>query len=322
MNCIKNNSIINKVMFAPRISSYDEDLGVCWIDNICCLFLAYANGKANVLVHDSVLETRPVIIICHGNACDIGNITNFGKKICVECRSHVLLYEYPGYGLSIGTPTENSCVEGIIKVINHLNEKMNIPIQNMIFFGQSIGSGIATAAYKYCKTQFNHSPAALILISPYLSIKALAKDILSSTFVPVMERFDSKENIKCCDTGLLIIHGEHDQIIPVSHGIALNEISTCRIKILDIVLDATHNNIPEIRILSKCNELFKNILNLIDFNVLYHNNNFSFLLQQEKETNLNSHSNCISTVIASSVEATTACSINTSNSLIDNCILF
>ena len=323
MDCIKDNSVVNKLMFAPRASSYDADLGVCWIKNICCQFLMYEHyDNMKILEPTSVIETHPVIILCHGNACDIGNMSDFGKRLCKECHCHVLLYEYPGYGLSTGVPTENSCTEGLTNIINHLKEKMNIPIQNMIFYGQSIGSGVVAAGYKYCKTQFNQSPIGLILITPYLSIKALASDISPSCCsVPILERFDTKENIRYCDTGLLIIHGDRDEVIPVSHGKTLNEIANCPVKILDIVPNATHNNIPDFRIVHGCNNLLLNLRVRVNVNVNvdveYHNN----IIWTIPNPLYNSEPGIFSMLFSSSLEASTASTINTSKSLFDSCVL-
>ena len=325
INCIKDNSVVNKLMFAPRVSSYDADLGVCWVGTICCQFLTYEyHDNRKVLEPTTILETHPVIIFCHGNACDIGDVSEFAKHLSKECQCHVLLYEYPGYGLSTGIPTENSCTEGLTNIINHLKDKMNIPVQNMIFYGQSIGSGIATAGYKYCKSKFNQSPAGLILISPYLSIKTLGSDIFPScSTVPILERFDTKENIKCCDTGLLIIHGYRDEVIPVAHGKKLNEIASCPTKILDIVLGATHNSIPYDRIIDRCNNLLMNIRKLVDYDVKYQNNIF-WTRQNDLFTNpfYDVKPGILSMLFSSSLEASTATSIDTSKSTSESCNIF
>lgn len=308
MSCIKNNSIVNDIMFAPPYPSYTKKLGVCWIKEICCLFLEYKKDFGPIILTSySNLETHPVIILCHGNACDIGQMLDFCKELSSACKTHIVLYEYPGYGLSYGVPSEASCTQGIMEIIDHLNTKMKIPIQNMIFYGQSIGSGIATNGYKYCKTTLKCSPAGLILISPYLSITSLKNDMLSS-YVPILERFDTKENIKCCDTSLLIIHGEKDALISVNHGIKLNKIAQCPINILDVVTDSTHNDIPYIRIVNNCKDLLDRISNCFVYKVKYINN---MCWDSDNDINFNPQFKPMCTkIMATSLEATSATSVN------------
>ena len=142
-----------------------------------CSFAYSSPCRTSILKPDTILETHPVIILCHGNACDVGRMLTFAKALSLNCASHVCLMEYPGYGLARGKPTEESCMMACVKLIDHLHDTMKIPFQNMIFYGQSIGSGLAAATFAHCVTKKATSPAALILISPYLSIKALAGEI-------------------------------------------------------------------------------------------------------------------------------------------------
>src|SRR5438445_4349663 len=195
MSCIKDHSIVNHLMFAPPSPSYDKALGVFWIKDICCLMIHYHDKEASILSQNDEIITRPVMILCHGNACDMGHMTHFATILSKQCQCHVLLYEYPGYGLSPGKACENSCCTGISNVIDFLHLKMLIPIHNMLFYGQSIGSGIAAFGYVYCQMTYHCSPAALILISPYKSIQALAKNISPFGGSMILNRLDTFHNI-------------------------------------------------------------------------------------------------------------------------------
>ena len=91
MSCIKNNSIVNNIMFAPPYPSYSTNLGVCWIKEVCCLFVQYHTVAGPlILTSDDYLEPHPVIIVCHGNACDIGQMVDFSMELCASCKSHVI----------------------------------------------------------------------------------------------------------------------------------------------------------------------------------------------------------------------------------------
>lgn len=316
MSFIKDSSVVNNIMFAPPNPSYTQDLGVGWVSNVCCLFLQYnKKGRVTTLAENSILETHPVIIVCHGNACDIGEMKNFCVDLSSRCKSHVILYEYPGYGLSNGTPSENSCTQGIYDIIDHLNNNMRVPVSNMIFYGQSIGSGIATIGYKYCKTTYGLSPAGLILISPYLSINSLKNDIVSP-MVPILERFDTKENIKHCDTALLIIHGAKDTLISANHGIKLHEIATCPINIIDVVKGASHNTIPGGQILNNCELFLENIFPNVYYKIKYINR-MGWIMPEI--TNNKPH--LVTKIVSTSLETTAATSSNVCGSS-SSCVLF
>ena len=172
----------------------------------------------------------------------------------------------------------------------------------MIFYGQSIGSGIAAVGYKYCKTTFGQSPAGLVLISPYLSIKTLGQDIVS-TCVPILDRLETRENIKYCETGLLIMHGDKDNVIPVNHGKELDDIAKCHVKMLDIMIGIGHNDIPYDRIINN----FRVMLGHISSDMLYENMTYRNNICWDDRSNYEQvELNSISTTMATCVEATSA----------------
>ena len=79
--------------------------------------------------------------------------------------------------------------------------------------GRSLGSGPATfLASKY-------KPAALVLISPFTSIKNAASDLFGffGGFF-IKERFDNREKIKDVSSPTLLIHGKKDTTVPWTHS--------------------------------------------------------------------------------------------------------
>jgi hypothetical protein len=81
---------------------------------------------------------------------------------------------------------------------------MKIPESSIILFGRSIGSGPATLLASKRK------PCALLLMSPFTSIKDVAKNILGyMAFLSgvVYERFKNLENIKNVRCPVFFLHG-------------------------------------------------------------------------------------------------------------------
>jgi len=85
--------------------------------------------------------------------------------------------------------------------------------------GRSMGSGPSTALASQ-----NPSTAALVLLSPYTSLKNAVKSILGS--IPaflVKERFTNEVEIQKVTCPTLLIHGKKDDLIPCHHSVTLYE---------------------------------------------------------------------------------------------------
>ena len=86
--------------------------------------------------------------------------------------------------------------------------------QDIIVIGRSMGSGPA------CQVALQYENlAALVLVSPYTSLKAAARSLFGSvaSFL-VRERFDNLKAMEQIRCPTLIVHGQKDSLIPQSHA--------------------------------------------------------------------------------------------------------
>lgn len=97
-----------------------------------------------------------------------------------------------------------------------MNE-LNVCPKDIVICGRSIGSGPAV----YLSA--NRKPGALILISPFKSIRETANNILGVLKYVVADRFNNLEIINNVTCPLLLIHGQRDNLIPFSHSVQLSE---------------------------------------------------------------------------------------------------
>ena len=175
----------------------------------------------------SSTPTDKLLIYFHSNYEDLGNTYSFCKKISTSLNMNVLAVEYPNYGLYKSTPssplnadTINNDAEVIFKFINEVE---NIKESNIIIMGRCVGSGPAT----YLATK--HSVMALILLSPFKSIKEAIKTMFPRLNVGtllkslVKERFNNYESISKVVSPILFIHGKEDNVIPPIHSVDLIE---------------------------------------------------------------------------------------------------
>ncbi len=85
-------------------------------------------------------------------------------------------------------------------------------------------------------------PAGLVLIAPFTSVFRVA---FPFPLFP-RDRFQNLKLICEMDTPLLVIHGENDEVIPVSHGRTLVSASAAVDKVFISISDAGHNDLFEV----------------------------------------------------------------------------
>ncbi len=154
----------------------------------------------------------PVLLWSHGNAEDLGSLAPLLAEIHAEGFA-VLAYDYPGYGLSEGSPTEQGCYDAVEAAFTYLTAEEGVRSSDIILVGQSVGSGPA------CWLAEREETGGLILISPFRSA------FLTVTRIPLFpgDKFRNIKRIGHIGKPLLVIHGENDRTIPFAEGKALYE---------------------------------------------------------------------------------------------------
>ena len=84
------------------------------------------------------------------------------------------MVEYPGYGIYKGKPCEETILRDAETVFDHLVEFSKISPENIIVMGKSLGTGPATHLGAH------RNPKAVILITPFTSIRNCMEDIVGS----------------------------------------------------------------------------------------------------------------------------------------------
>lgn len=220
----------DRIIFIPPPPSYTKELAGLG-------FLETDAGESIAFVHLPAAEGMPTLLYSHGNAEDLAH----SQEIYMAFHSMgmgVIAYDYPGYGLSTGTPNENSVQRAIISVWKHLTAS-GMPPSAIIITGRSVGSG--PSVWLASQTE----PAGLILISPFKSTFTTAFDLPFPIFP--RDRFPNLKRIRSFERPLLVIHGENDEVIPVSHGRELVDACASADKKFHPILGARHNDLFHIR---------------------------------------------------------------------------
>ena len=161
---------------------------------------------------------QATLLFFHGNG---GNISHRLEKINIfnDLSLNIFIFDYRGYGLSTGAPDEVGTYDDALAAYRFLIEEKNISPDNIVFYGESLGSAISSWIAK------QHPPGALILDSGFISTKAMASHYYP--FLPVniitRIRYPTLQHLIDIKSPLLVIHSIEDEIIPFSHGLELYE---------------------------------------------------------------------------------------------------
>jgi len=178
---------------------------------------------------------RGVILFCHGNG---GNISHRIESIRVfhDLGLSTFIFDYRGYGLSRGRPTEEGTYEDADAAWRYLVEVRRIPRDRIIIFGRSLGGAVAS------RLANDHTPKILIIESSFTSIGDMGAHLFPWLPVRLLARFHYTtltylREVKC---PVLVVHSRDDDLIPFAHGRALFEAAPEPKEFL--ILHGTHND--------------------------------------------------------------------------------
>jgi fermentation-respiration switch protein FrsA (DUF1100 family) len=155
----------------------------------------------------------PVMLFAHGNA----ELIDHWPGEFDEPRSWgmaVLLVEYPGYGRSAGVPTQTTIAEAMAAAFDWVETRPSLDPKRIVAYGRSLGGGAVGTLIP------ERRPAALILESTFTDTRRFARNVGAPGLL-VRDQFDNRAAVLRYHGPLLILHGEHDPVVPVEHGEAL-----------------------------------------------------------------------------------------------------
>ena len=170
----------------------------------------------------NAISTDTVILYCHGNKDHMDHYWPRQKLLSYvgnQGRFGVLMFDYPGFGLSEGEPTEDNMYAATDGALNWLKEK-GLENDRLIVYGYSLGSAAT------CKSagdkSFALQPNKIVLEAPFASSAVMVQDaslinMPSSYMVDI--KIDNAEQIKQCNVPLYWMHGIDDDFLSfTSHG--------------------------------------------------------------------------------------------------------
>ena len=191
--------LFDRVLFQPHPPGY--------VKNNDIVFIPVGEGEKIAAVWLPNPQARYTILHSHGNGEDLGDILPELREFRDQGYA-VLGYDYRGYGLSSGRPSEKNACADIEAAYRYLTETLKVPTEQIIIHGYSVGGGSSVWLAS------RHKTAGLVLESTFTTALSTVTRI---TIFPI-DRFRNIDRIRSVTVPILVIHGTDDRIVPYPLG--------------------------------------------------------------------------------------------------------
>ncbi|KAK4785233.1 hypothetical protein SAY86_001922 [Trapa natans] len=212
--------------FPPKPPSYDvfveEATGKMRLtdvqprDDVDVLRLPTRRRNNVVAVYVRNPSASLTLLYSHGNAADIGQMYHIFTELSLHLGINIMGYDYSGYGRSSGKPSEQDTYADIEAAYKCLKEKYGVKEEDLILYGQSVGSGPTLELAIHLPNL-----RAVVLHSPILSGLRVIYAVKRTFWFDIYKNIDKVPHLNC---PVLVIHGTEDDVVDLSHGKQLWEL--------------------------------------------------------------------------------------------------
>ncbi|WP_041915774.1 alpha/beta hydrolase [Pseudodesulfovibrio mercurii] len=159
-----------------------------------------------------------VLLLCHGNG---GNVSYLMETYGIfhQLGLSVLAFDYSGYGLSGGRPSERGTRSDALAAWDWLVREKGFAPRDVVLFGRSLGGGVA-ARLAADLTEAGTEPGGLILESTFTSVADMGA--AQYPWLPVRwlirHRYDSERALAGVRVPALFLHSPEDDLVPYAMG--------------------------------------------------------------------------------------------------------
>lgn len=158
------------------------------------------------------------VLYCHGNAGNIGDRLDKMYRFYLM-GFNIMMFDYPGYGLSTGRPSEKGFMDSGVAAYDYLNSTGLIkPGDTLIVYGTSLGGSVAAHVAAHRRVH------GIVLENSVFSLRSIAAEhygFLPNFLIP--NKFNTNQSLKKIRIPKLIFHAKDDQIVPFRHGLLMQE---------------------------------------------------------------------------------------------------
>lgn len=157
-----------------------------------------------------------VVLFSQPNASDLGeylqplhmNVPMLADLLGTD----VYAYDYSGYGMSTGKPSEKNIYADIRAVYSHVRQTQ--PNKKIVLLGYSLGTAVASDLAASAPDGLT----GVVLVAPFTSGLRLFREQPTLEKSSRIDRFTTIDKVKHIKVPLLVCHGCRDEAIPYEHG--------------------------------------------------------------------------------------------------------
>jgi abhydrolase domain-containing protein 17 len=195
----------DRLLFRPHEAGYADARGIEKLPST-----HGARISARLFERRNAASGGLTVLYSHGNAEDLGDVESLVGPLR-DLGLDVFAYDYQGYGTSEGEPSEKRVYDDVDAAYRHLVEKRGVAPARIVVYGRSLGSGPSV------KLASERPVAALVLEAAFTSAFRVATKVR----VLPWDRFENIERISAVRCPVFVVHGERDDLVPISMGRAL-----------------------------------------------------------------------------------------------------
>lgn len=129
-------------------------------------------------------------------------------------QANLFIIDYRGYGRSGGRVSEGGTYRDATAAYDYLLTRSDVDPERIIPFGVSLGAAVAV------ELALQRPVQALILEAPFASIREMARIV--APWIPIgpfiTTRYDTLSKIGRLSIPILILHGDRDDIVPLTQS--------------------------------------------------------------------------------------------------------
>ncbi|XP_078443787.1 uncharacterized protein LOC144713159 [Wolffia australiana] len=213
---VEKDAARGKLMIV-RSSQEEKEGKMAHRDGVDVFKLKTNKGNEIVAVFFRNPSATLTVLYSHGNAADLGQLYELFSQLSIHLCVNVMGYDYSGYGQSSGKPSEQNTYADIESVFKFLVNEYNVHAEDIILYGQSVGSGPTLDLAV-------HQPRlrAVVLHSAILSGLRVLYPVKHTYWFDIYKNVDKIPHVSC---PVLVIHGTADRTVDWSHGRGLHKLS-------------------------------------------------------------------------------------------------
>ena len=186
-----------------------------------------------------VFPASSVVLYSHGNAMDLSDSVYVLRAFAESFDCACLGYEYVGYGMCAGSPSEDECNAAIEAAYECLVSYHHAQPSQIILYGRSLGTGPSTHLAHLLQSNLG----GLVLQSAMQSVLRAAFPCLQRTLW--WDMFASCDLLSQLTLPVLLLHGALDTVVPFSHAQRMYALLSEASRFPPLwVQDGTHDNMP------------------------------------------------------------------------------